>query len=93
MVMENLFERYKEAGVMNWAKILKQALGYVETDISEKTLEALIFAIYDNRITELEKYQFPAKGLYETPKAVGAVTSPIVVDWEANRTKFQETME
>lgn len=93
MVMENLFERYKEAGVMNWAKILKQALGYVETDISEKTLEALIFAIYNNRITELEKYQFPAKGLYETPKAVGAVTSPIVVDWEANRTKFQETME
>ncbi len=93
MVLNNLFERYKEAGVTKWVKILREVLGYIETDISEKTLENLIFAVYDNRIKTMEQYQFPAKGTYETPKAVGNVTSPIVVDWEANKELFWKVFE
>lgn len=93
MVLKNLFERYKEAGVMKWAKILKEVLGYIETDISEKTLENLIFALYDNRIRTMEHFQLPAKGTYETPKAVGSVTSPIVVDWDENKKLFWSNFE
>ncbi|MBQ9767522.1 MAG: LCP family protein [Lachnospiraceae bacterium] len=93
MVLKNLFERYKEAGVMNWAKILKEVLGYIETDISESTLENLIFAVYDNKITDMEQQQLPAKGTFDTPKAVGNVTSPIVVDWEANKELFWQGIE
>ena len=93
MVLKNLFERYKEAGVMKWAKILKEVLGYIETDISESTLENLIFAVYDNKITDMEQRQLPAKGTFDTPKAVGNVTSPIVVDWEANKELFWQGIE
>lgn len=93
MVLKNLFERYKEAGVTRWAKILKEALSYVETDISEKTLENIIFALYDNGIKTMEQHQLPAKGTYETPKAVGSVTSPVIADWESNREMFWNTLE
>ncbi|MCH5273377.1 MAG: LCP family protein [Lachnospiraceae bacterium] len=93
MVLKNLFERYKEAGITKWAKIFKEALGYIETDISEKMLENLIFAIYDNGIKTMEQHQLPAKGTYETPKAVGNVTSPLVVDWEANKELFWNILQ
>lgn len=93
MVLKNLFERYKSAGVTKWAKILKEALGYIETDITEKTLENLIFAVYNNGIRTMEQHQLPAKGTYEEPKAVGSVTSPLVVDWEANRELFWKALE
>lgn len=93
MVLENLFERYKEAGIMNWTKILKEVLGYIETDISEHTLENLIFAIYDNKIKTMEQQQLPAKGTYESREAVGNVTSPLVVDWEANKELFWSVLE
>lgn len=93
MVLENLFERYKSAGVTKWAKILKEALGYVETDITEKTLENLIFAVYNNGIKTMEQHQLPAKGTYEEPKAVGSVTSPLVVDWKTNRELFWKALE
>jgi len=93
MVLSDLFERYKEVGVMKWAKILKEVLGYIETDISERTLENLIFAVYDNRIKKMEQYQLPAKGTYESPKAIGTVTSPIVVDWNANKELFWNRFE
>ncbi len=93
MVLKNLFERYREAGVMNWAKILKEVLGYIETDISENTLENLIFAVYDNRIRTIEQHQLPAKGTYESPEAVGNVTSPLVIDWKANRELFWNALE
>lgn len=93
MVLSNLFERYKEAGIMNWTKLLKEVLGYIETDISEATLEQLIFAVYDNKITTMEQQQLPAKGTYESPGAVGAVTSPLVVDWEKNRELFRNSTD
>lgn len=89
MVLRNLFERYKEAGVMKWAKLLKEMLGYIETDISQETLEKLIFAMYDNRIKTMEHFQVPAKGTFETPKAVGKVTSPLIVDWDENKKRLE----
>ena len=88
MVLKNLFERYKEAGITKWVKILKQALGYIETDISEQTMEDLIYVIYDGRINTMEQRQLPAKETYESKEAVGKVTSTLVVDWEKNKEIF-----
>lgn len=87
MVLENLFERYKEAGITKWIKILKQALGYIETDISEQTMEELIYVVYDKRITTLTQQQFPVKGTF-TSEDVGRVTSTLVADWEENKEFF-----
>ncbi len=87
MVLENLFERYKDAGLTKWIKILKQALGYIETDISEETMQELIYVVYDKKIVTLEQRQIPAKGTYES-KDVGKVTSTLVPDWEKNKEIF-----
>ena len=87
MVLENLFQRYKDAGLTKWIKILKQTLGYIETDISEETMQELIYVVYDKGIHELEQRQIPAKGTYES-KDVGKVTSTLVLDWEKNKEIF-----
>lgn len=87
LVIENLFERYKEAGLTKWVKILKQALGYIETDISEETMEELIYVVYDGRITTMKQQQLPMKGTFES-RDMGKVTSTLVADWEKNRELF-----
>jgi len=92
MVFENLFERYKEAGITKWVKFFKQALGYIETDINEQTMEELIYVVYDKRISTLEQRQVPAKETYES-KTVGKVTSTLVADWEKNKEIFWDLLK
>lgn len=92
MVMENLFERYKEAGMTKWVKILKQALGYIETDISEAMMEELIYVVYDKRITTMEQQQLPAKGTFSSMD-MGKVTSTLVPDWEENKVIFWNSLK
>ena len=88
MVLGNLFERYKEAGITKWVKVLKETLGYIETDISEQTLEELIFVVYDKKIREMEQSQLPAKNTFASPEKIGNVTSPLDADWEKNKELF-----
>lgn len=88
MVLDNLFERYKDAGLTKWVKILKQALGKIETDISEEMMEDLIYVVYDKRIRSLEQRQLPAKGAFESKDAIGKVTGTLLVDWEKNKDIF-----
>ncbi|MBQ8799891.1 MAG: LCP family protein [Lachnospiraceae bacterium] len=92
MVLENLFERYMKAGITKWAKILKEALGYVETDISEETMQDLIYAVYEGKITTMEQRQIPAKNTYESMDLNG-VTSTLVLDWEANKEEFWNALK
>ncbi len=92
MVIENLFERYKEAGLTKWVKVARDALGYIETDISEATMEELIYVAYDGKISTIEQRQLPAKGTYESADK-GKVTSTLVVDWEENKTLFWEGLK
>ncbi|MBR6536592.1 MAG: LCP family protein [Lachnospiraceae bacterium] len=92
MVLQNLFERYKESGLTGWIKILKQALGYIETDISEETMEELIYVVYDGRITTMEQQQLPMKGAFSS-KDMGKVTSTLVADWEKNKALFWESLK
>lgn len=87
MVIGNLFERYKEAGITKWIKILKQALGYIETDVDEQMLEELIYVVYDKRISTMEHRQLPAKGTFDS-KDIGRVTSTLEVDWGKNKEIF-----
>lgn len=88
MVLENLFERYKEAGITKWIKILKQALGKIETDISEDMLEELIYVVYDKRIVSMEQRQIPASGAFESKESIGKVTGTLLADWEKNKEIF-----
>lgn len=92
MVLENLFERYKEAGLTGWIRILKQTLGYIETDISEETMEELIYVVYDGRITTMEQQQLPVKGTFAS-QDVGKVTSTLVADWEKNKELFWDSLK
>ncbi len=87
MVLENLFERYIKAGITKWAKILKEALGYVETDITEETMQELIYVVYEGKISTIEPKQIPISGTYESSD-VNGVTSTLVVDWEKNKEEF-----
>lgn len=93
MVLDNLFERYKEAGLTKWVKILKQALGKIETDISEEMMEELIYVVYDKRIRVLEQRQLPAKGTFESKDKIGKVTGTLSVDWEKNKEAFWDILK
>jgi LCP family protein required for cell wall assembly len=92
MVMSNLFERYKEAGITKWIKILKSALGYIETDIDEKMMEELIYVVYDNKITTMEQRRIPVNGTF-TSTDVGKVTSTLVMDWDKNKEYFWSVLK
>lgn len=93
MVLDNLFERYKEAGLTKWVKILKEALGKIETDISEQTMEELIYVVYDKRIRSLEQRQLPAKGAFESRDSIGKVTGTLLVDWKKNKDIFWDLLK
>lgn len=92
MVLGNLFERYIKAGITKWAKILKEALGYVETDISEDLMQELIYVVYEGKITTLEQRQIPAKNTYESMD-INGVTSTLVLDWERNKEEFWNALK
>lgn len=92
MVLSNLFERYKDAGITKWVKILNEGLGYIETDISEDMMEELIYVVYDGRITKLEQRQIPATGTFQS-QDVGKITSTLVIDWEENKEIFWSILE
>lgn len=87
MVLGNLFERYVKAGVTKWFKILKGALSYVETDISEELMQELIYTLYEGKISSIEQKQIPVSGSYQSMDRNG-VTSTLVVDWEKNKEEF-----
>lgn len=93
MVLDNLFERYKEAGLTKWVKILKQALGKIETDISEDMMEELIYVVYDKRILSLEQRQIPAKGAFESRDSIGKVTGTLLPYWDKNKELFWEFLK
>lgn len=90
MVLTEIFESYKNAGLTKWVQILQEVLGFLTTDIDQELLEDMIFAVYDNRIMKIENFRVPVEGAYETPGQVGNITSPLVPDWEANVTALQE---
>lgn len=90
MVLSAIFESYKNAGVTKWIQILQDVLGLITTDIDQKLLEEMIFAVYDNRITKIENFRVPVEGTYTSPEAFGNVTYPLVLDWEANVKALRE---
>lgn len=93
MVLEDLFQRYKEAGLLKWVSILKKGLGSIETDLSEEVMEELIFVMDEYNIRELEQHQLPAKGTFDSVKELNGVTSTLVTDWDKNRTLFWNNLE
>lgn len=93
MVLSDLFRRYREAGVMKWVSILKKALGSIETDLDEKTMEELIFAMDEYHIRETVQHQIPAAGTFTSVTEKNGVTSTLVTDWNENRKLFRSYME
>lgn len=90
MVLSEIFENYKNAGITKWIQILQNVLGMLTTDIDQKLLEDMLFAVYDNRIMKIEHFRVPVEGAYTTPGQVGNITSPIVPDWEATVAALRE---
>lgn len=93
MVLSDLFRRYREAGVIKWVSILKKGLGSIETDLDEKMMEELIFAMDEYHIRETEQHQIPAPGTFESVKEKNGVTSTLVADWDENRRLFRSFLE
>ena len=90
MVLNEIFETYKNAGLTKWIQVLRDVLSMITTDIDQNLLEEMIFSVYDNRIIEIENFRVPVDGTFETPDQIGTVTSPLVVDWETNAKALQE---
>lgn len=93
MVLKSLFERYQKAGLKKMISVLKESLSCLETDLSEKAIENIIFAVYDNKVDQLIQRQLPAKGTFQTPEELSGVTSPLVIDWTENKRILLESFE
>jgi len=93
MVLNNLFQRYKEAGVIKWVTLLNKCLGGIETDLDEKTMEDMIYAFDAYHIKDIVSHQLPAKGTFSSKDRVGTVTATLVADWEKNRELFWSYLE
>ncbi len=87
-VMNEIFEKYKSLNIIDLIKVSNQCLDYVNTDLSEDTIELIIETVLDNRISTMESFRLPVKGAFEDPKIYEGVTYPLVYNWEENIKQF-----
>jgi len=83
-VMNEIFEKYKSLSVMKLISISDKCLNYVNTDLSEATIELIIETGSENRMSAMESFRMPVKEAFEDPKIYEGVSYPLVYNWEEN---------
>ncbi|CUH93444.1 LCP family protein [Herbinix luporum] len=65
--------------------ISKQALSNVTTDLSQKQIEMVMKAFFENNSKDLETLRIPVDGAFDSPKKYNGIGYPIILDWDTNR--------
>lgn len=83
-VLNAIFEKYKNQGILQLINTTNTCLGYVSTNLSTGQIEQLLNAMLEINISTIEMKSIPIDGAYEAPKKYENTTYPILLDWDAN---------
>lgn len=83
-LLNAIFEKYKNQGILQLINTTNTCLGYVKTNLSTGQIENLINAMLEINVSTLEMKSIPIEGTYESPKKYESTTWPILLDWDAN---------
>lgn len=83
-VLNAIFEKYKNQGIIQLINTTNTCLGYVTTNLSTGQIENLLNAMLEINVSTIEMKSIPIEGAYEAPKRYENTTWPILLDWDAN---------
>ncbi|WP_455718192.1 LCP family protein [Anaerosporobacter sp.] len=83
-VLNAIFEKYKNQGIVQLINTTNTCLGYVTTNLSTGQIEQLLNAALEINLSTIEMKSIPIEGSYEAPKKYENTTYPILLDWDVN---------
>lgn len=83
-VLNAVFEKYKSQSIFKLLPIMKECLGYVNTNLEKGQIEKILETVIENKITTMNNFRIPVDGLFEAPKKYNGVKYPLVLDLEKN---------
>lgn len=84
MVLSQLFEDYKEVGVLKLLGILNDCLPKVTTNISKEDMSDILENVVENHMFSLETMRIPVAGTYESVRVGGDIGEVLAVKWMDN---------
>lgn len=83
-LLNAIFEKYKNQGIIQLVNTTNTCLGYVKTNLSTGQIEKLLNAMLEINVSTIGMKSIPIEGAYEAPKRYENTTWPILLDWDAN---------
>lgn len=83
-LLNAIFQKYKNQGIVQLINTTNTCLGYVSTNLSTKQIENLLTAMLEINISTIEMKSIPIENAYEAPKKYENTTYPILLDWDVN---------
>lgn len=83
-LLNAIFEKYKNQGIIQLVNTTNTCLGYVTTNLSTGQIEKLLNAMLEINVSTVGMKSIPIEGAYEAPKRYENTTWPILLDWDAN---------
>lgn len=83
-LLNAIFEKYKNQGIIQLVNTTNTCLGYVTTNLSTGQIEKLLNAMLEINVSTVGMKSIPIEGAYEAPKKYENTTWPILLDWDAN---------
>lgn len=83
-LLNAIFEKYKNQGIIQLVNTTNTCLGYVTTNLSTGQIEKLLNAMLEINVSTIGMKSIPIEGAYEAPKRYENTTWPILLDWDAN---------
>lgn len=83
-VINAIFEKYKDQGIVQLISTTNTCLGYISTNLSTGQIEKLLNAMLEINISTINMKSIPIEGSYEAPKKYESTTYPILLNWDEN---------
>ena len=69
-MLNAVFEKYKSQSIFKLLPIMKECLGYVNTNLEKGQIEKILETVIENKITTMNNFRIPVDGLFEAPKNI-----------------------
>lgn len=83
-VINAIFEKYKDQGIVQLISTTNTCLGYITTNLSTGQIEQLLNAMLEINFSTIDMKSIPIEGSYEAPKKYESTTYPILLNWDTN---------
>ncbi len=89
-VLEAIFNKYKSKNVIQLVTIMRDCLGDISTNLSQKQIEQAIEDVVENKITTMNTMRIPIDHTFTTPDDYNGVNDPLVIEWDTNLKEFYQ---